>query len=54
MQLRCKCVSCHRSTIMIQLSCCSSNIDYASHDHAITVLCMYACNTFDYKKNKYP
>ena len=31
--------------MMIQLSCCSSNTDYAS-DHAnfLTVLCVYACN----------
>ena len=33
--------------MMIQLSCCSSNIDYAP-DHAnlltVLVLCMYACN----------
>ena len=28
--------------MMIQLSCCSSNTDYAS-DH-LTVLCVYACN----------
>ena len=31
--------------MMIQLSCCSSNIDYApDHANLLTVLCMYACN----------